>query len=128
MSAREGYILPGQTPEDLIRQLRSVVGDEVTFELIRHDAGTVEPDMERFKMLSDILRTLDPESIPVPMLLTGVTDGRFFAQLGIQTYGFLPMRLPEDFNFSKTIHAPDERIPVEAVGFGTEAIYRAICR
>ncbi len=124
----DGRILPGQTPEDLIRELRAVVGDEVTFELIRHDAGTVEPDMERFTMLSDILRALDPEAIPVPMLLTGVTDGRFFAQLGIQTYGFLPMRLPEDFNFSKTIHAPDERIPVEAIGFGAEAIYRAICR
>ncbi len=124
----DGRILPGQTPEDLIRQLRAVVGDEVTFELIRHDAGTDEPDMERFEMLSDILRALDPDAIPVPMLLTGVTDGRFFAQLGIQTYGFLPMRLPEDFNFSQTIHAPDERIPVEAVGFGAEAIYRAICR
>ena len=123
----DGRILPGQTPEDLIRQLRAVVGDEVTFELIRHDAGTDEPDMERFEMLSDILRALDPDAIPVPMLLTGVTDGRFFAPLGIQTYGFLPMRLPEDFNFSQTIHAPDERIPVEAVGFGAEAIYRAIC-
>lgn len=123
----DGRILPGQTPEDLIRQLRAVVGDEVTFELIRHDAGTDEPDMERFEMLSDILLALDPDAIPVPMLLTGVTDGRFFAPLGIQTYGFLPMRLPEDFNFSQTIHAPDERIPVEAVGFGAEAIYRAIC-
>ena len=66
--------------------------------------------------------------MPVPLLLSGVTDGRFFSRLGIQTYGFLPMQLPEDFNFSATIHGPDERIPVEAVGFGTRAIRQALAR
>jgi acetylornithine deacetylase/succinyl-diaminopimelate desuccinylase-like protein len=40
-----------------------------------------------------------------------VTDSRFFAQLGIQTYGFMPMRLPADFPVLKIIHAADERIP-----------------
>ena len=62
------------------------------------------------------------------MLLPAVTDGRHFAKLGIQTYGFLPMRLPEDFKFDKLIHAADERIPVDALDFGAEAVWRAIQR
>ena len=57
-----------------------------------------------------------------------MTDGRFFSRLGIQTYGFLPMQLPDDWNFIESIHAADERIPVEAVAFGADAIYRALQR
>jgi acetylornithine deacetylase/succinyl-diaminopimelate desuccinylase-like protein len=60
--------------------------------------------------------------------LSGVTDARFFSRLGIQTYGFLPMALPENFNFIQTIHAADERIPVESVGFGANAIYELLRR
>jgi len=62
------------------------------------------------------------------MILPGVTDARYLSKLGIQTYGFTPMKLPEDFAFFDVIHGADERIPVEAVQFGTEAIYKAIQR
>ena len=67
-------------------------------------------------------------AIPLPLLQIGVTDGRFFSRAGVQTYGFLPMRLPEDFQFTKLIHAADERIPVDALEFGAEAVWRAIQR
>lgn len=38
------------------------------------------------------------------------------------------MRLPADFDFSRTIHATDERIPEGAVGFGANAIFTALRR
>ncbi len=122
----DGRILPGQTPEDFIRELQHIVGPEVEFQVIRHDPGPPEPNMSWFDTLGNILKQLDLEAIPLPLLQNGVTDARFFARLGIQTYGFLPMKLPPDFNFGATIHAANERIPVEALEFGTEAIFRAI--
>jgi acetylornithine deacetylase/succinyl-diaminopimelate desuccinylase-like protein len=78
--------------------------------------------------LGDILLQHDPEGVPVPMLISGVTDARYFSRLGIQTYGYLPMNLPPDFDFAATIHAADERIPVESVAFGADAIYQALLR
>ena len=75
-----------------------------------------------------ILQEADPEGIPLPLLLSGTSDARFFSRLGIQTYGFTPMNLPADFRFTQAIHAADERIPVEAVGFGAEAIHEALRR
>ncbi len=90
--------------------------------------GPPEPDMGLFDTLSDILRQADPGGAPVPLLLSAVTDARHFSRLGIQTYGYLPMRLPEDFNFSATLHAADERIPVEALDFGAQAIYQVLQR
>ena len=64
----------------------------------------------------------------MPLLMAGVTDARFFSRLGIQTYGFVPMNLPPDFDFWETVHAANERVPVTAVEFGAEAVYRALER
>jgi acetylornithine deacetylase/succinyl-diaminopimelate desuccinylase-like protein len=124
----DGRLLPGFGPDDLIAELREVVGDDVGLEVIRHDVGGGEPDMSQFDMLSGVLRHLDPGSVPVPLLLAGVTDGRFFSRIGIQTYGFTPMKLPAGFDFWQTIHAADERVPVAAVDFGSAAIYQALER
>jgi acetylornithine deacetylase/succinyl-diaminopimelate desuccinylase-like protein len=122
----DGRALPGFGPEDLIRELQESVGHDVEVELVRHDPGPSEPDLRLFDTLADVLRELDPQAIPVPLLQVGVTDGRFFSRLGIQTYGFIPMRLPPDFEFLRLVHAADERIPADALGFGTEAVYRAL--
>ena len=124
----DGRALPGFGPERLIDELHEIVGRDVELELVRHDPGPAEPDLAHFEMLGDILRELDPEGIPVPLLQVGVTDARFFARLGIQSYGFLPMRLPPDFEFTRLVHAADERVPLGAVEFGTEAVFRALQR
>lgn len=124
----DGRLLPGYHPDDMIAELHQIIGNDVELDVIRYDPGPAEPDMGLFDTLADILREADPDGIPVPLLLSGVTDGRFFSRLGIQTYGFSPMLLPEDFNFSRTIHAADERIPVESVDFGANAIYKALQR
>jgi acetylornithine deacetylase/succinyl-diaminopimelate desuccinylase-like protein len=124
----DGRLLPGFSPEDMISELRRIVGDDVEFEIKRHDPISVRSDMGLFGTLSGILRDADPEGISVPLILPGVTDARFFSRLGIQTYGFMPMNLPAGFNFFKTIHAADERIPVEAMDFGTNAIFELLRR
>ena len=124
----DGRLLPGFTPDDLIAELHGIVGDDIEVEVVRHDAGPAEPDLALFEMLAGVLRELDPEGIPMPLLQGGVTDGRFFSQLGIQTYGFMPMRLPADFPVLKVVHAADERIPAAALEFGTEAVTRALQR
>ena len=124
----DGRLLPGFKPEDMVNELRPIVGDKVDLEVLQFDPGPSEPDMGMFDMFSSILREADPDGVPIPLLLSGVTDGRFFSKLGIQTYGFLPMTLPEDFNFSATIHAANERVPAAAIEFGANAIFKALER
>ena len=116
----DGRLLPGYKPDDMFAELRQIIGQDVELEVLRFDPGPAEPDMGLFDKLADILNQFDPKGIPVPLLLSAVSDARFFSRLGIQTYGFLPMQLPEDFNFSRTIHAADERIPLEALDFGSK--------
>jgi acetylornithine deacetylase/succinyl-diaminopimelate desuccinylase-like protein len=124
----DGRLLPGFTPEDMFAELRTVIGDEIELEVLNHDPMDAEPDMGYFDALGKILREADPGGVPIPLLLPAVTDARFFTRLGIQTYGFTPMKLPKDFDFFGLAHAEDERIPVEAVEFGTRAMFEAIRR
>jgi acetylornithine deacetylase/succinyl-diaminopimelate desuccinylase-like protein len=121
-------LLPGFGPDDVIKELGPIVGDEVELEVMLYDAGPAEPDMGLFNTLAGILKEADPDGIPVPLLLTASSDARFFSRLGIQTYGFTPMQLPEDMNFNRTIHAVDERIPEKTLEFGINALYQAMQR
>jgi acetylornithine deacetylase/succinyl-diaminopimelate desuccinylase-like protein len=124
----DGRLLPGYSPDDMIAELHRMAGDEIELEVFRHDPGPAEPDMGFFDTLAGVLREADPGALPVPMFMPGVTDGRFFSRLGIQTYGFTPMNLPPDLNLLQKAHAADERIPVEALDFGANAIYKALQR
>ena len=121
-------LLPGFGPDDIFEELRTLARVDVDFDVVRFDPGPPAPDMTLFDTFAGVLRALDPAARPVPLLLPGVTDGRFFARLGIQTYGFLPMQLPEEMRFMELVHAEDERIPVEALEFGTSAIHRLLER
>ena len=120
--------LPGFGPDEVIAEVQALVGDDIDLELVRHDAGPPAPRLDQYEALAGILRELEPGAIPVPMLQGGVTDARFFARLGIQNYGFLPLRLPGDFRFTTLVHAADERVPADAIEFGTEAVFRALQR
>lgn len=124
----DGRLLPGLRPNTMLSELRRLLGRGVEIEVVRYDPGPERVDMGLFGALSEILRSADPDGIPVPLVLAGVTDARFFAKLGIQTYGFLPMDLPADFSFTRLIHGANERVPATAIHFGAEAIYRLLHR
>jgi acetylornithine deacetylase/succinyl-diaminopimelate desuccinylase-like protein len=124
----DGRLLPGFGPDDMVRELRAVIGDEPEIEVLL--VGPAQPpiDLSQFELFASILREGDPGSVPIPFLQPGATDGRHFSKLGIVTYGFLPLNNPEDFNASPTVHAADERVPVSALVFGAECVYDAVMR
>lgn len=124
----DGRVLPGCSTDEFLDEAAAVVGADVEIEVVRDDLDGGPPDLTQFDVLADVIRELDPEGIPVPFVQVGGTDGRHFARLGIQTYGFVPLRLPEDFNFLALVHAADERVPVQAIRFGAEALFRALAR
>jgi acetylornithine deacetylase/succinyl-diaminopimelate desuccinylase-like protein len=124
----DGRLLPGFEPVDIIREIHTLVGPDLELEVVRHDPYPAHSDLSQLPMLSDILRELDAGAMPVPMLQAGVTDGRFLASIGIQTYGFLPLDLPDGFDFTKLIHAADERVPADAIRFGAKAVGMVIER
>ena len=122
----DGRILPSLEQADMVREAESLLGDDADIKVTYFLPGPSSVNMGLFDKLAGILKQFDREAIPIPFVGIGVSDARYFCKLGIQTYGFTPMMLPEGIEFSRLIHGPDERIPVEALEFGTDCIYRLI--
>ena len=124
----DGRVLPGISPADLLAELRTLAGGLATFELLSEEPAIAgDPDLSLFSHLSVVLRERDPGCVPIPMLAPGYTDARYISRLGIQTYGFLPMRLPPHIG-TELLHAAGERVPAEAIGFGIDCLLDVIDR
>ena len=124
----DGRVLPGMSPSDLLAELRVLAGGLATFELVSEEpAVAIDPDLSLLPLLGGVVTERDPGCIPIPMLLPGYTDARFVSKLGIQTYGFLPMRLPRHLDLA-LIHAADERVPAESIEFGVSCLVDVIGR
>lgn len=124
----DGRMLPGFEPEDFIAEVRAIAGREPEIELISTGPRLQEAERGPFyRLLSDVLCELEPDAVPVPLLMTGATDQRHFARLGIEGYGYLPLRLPPGFG-QETVHAADERVPAAALDFGTDALTQVLRR
>ncbi len=121
-------MLPGYDSEDLLGELQAIAGPDIEFRAVNFQPKPWIFNMGLFDTLAGIISEQDPDGVSVPMLMPAGTDGRHFARLGIQTYGWMPMDLPADFDFLKTIHAANERVPVSALEFGAEALYRLLQR
>ncbi len=66
----------------------------------------------------------DDDAVIAPYLLTGGTDGKQWSRLGMRCYGFTPLRLPADLDFTALFHGVDERVPVDALEFGARVLDR----
>ena len=121
-------IVPGFDPDDAMAEIRDLIGEWGEVELVRHSAGTGYLDIGLYHTLAEILLDGQGDAQAFPFLVFGGTDGRHFSRLNIQTYGFLPMDLPADFDFLATVHAANERIPVSSMQFGADKIYQVLGR
>lgn len=111
--------LPGVAIEELLDRLRQVVGDPaVRFEVTSSgdDAPSSPPDGEGFIAIRDALHEIDPSIPVVPYLSTGATDSAALRRAGIPCYGLLPF--PMEQSDEDRMHGHDERVSVNALGFG----------
>jgi acetylornithine deacetylase/succinyl-diaminopimelate desuccinylase-like protein len=116
--------LPGQF--DLFReQLLEVLGPDIELEQVhRQPALETTFDGDLVDAMAAALRAEDPGARAVPYMLSGGTDAKQFARLGIRCFGFSPLKLPADLNFSALFHGIDERVPVEGLQFGVRVLDR----
>jgi acetylornithine deacetylase/succinyl-diaminopimelate desuccinylase-like protein len=116
--------LPGQA-EIFLDQLREVIGPDLEIEhLHRQPAVETSFDGRLVDAMAAALRAEDPGARAVPYMLSGGTDAKAFSRLGIRCFGFTPLRLPADLNFSALFHGIDERVPIDGLRFGVRVLDR----
>jgi acetylornithine deacetylase/succinyl-diaminopimelate desuccinylase-like protein len=116
--------IPGFEAE-LLPTIKEIIGPDIEVESLVSDIP-LEVDFAGElveKMINSILAE-DPEGIVVPYVLSGGTDNKALAKLGITGYGFSPLALPPDIDFMALFHGVDERVPIASLLFGVRTLYR----
>ncbi|OCB29856.1 hypothetical protein A5675_04840 [Mycobacterium malmoense] len=115
-------ILPGRKAA-FEAEVDELLGPDVTREWIK-DFSSYETsfDGDLVDAMNAAVLALDPDGRTVPYMLSGGTDAKSFARLGIRCFGFSPLRLPPDLDFTALFHGVDERVPVDALRFGTDVL------
>ncbi|GHE35855.1 M20/M25/M40 family metallo-hydrolase [Streptomyces griseoaurantiacus] len=118
----DGRFLPG-SEEEFRETLDRLTGPDVDWEFDHREVALQAPvDSPTFARMRAALKTFAPEGDVVPYCMSGGTDAKQFARLGITGYGFAPLRLPEGFDYQAMFHGVDERVPVEALHFGVHVL------
>ena len=119
----DGRTLPGYEKE-LLETVKSLVGEHVKVESLVSDIPLeVEFGGPLVDAMIAAIKSEDPEGIPIPYLLSGGTDNKALAKLGIVGYGFSPLKLPPDLDFTGLFHGIDERVPIDSLQFGARTLF-----
>lgn len=118
----DGRTLPGYEKE-LIDTVKQLAGEHVTVESLVSDipleVDFAGPLVDR--MIEAIVAE-DSEGIPVPYVMSGGTDNKALAKLGLAGYGFSPLKLPPELDFLALFHGVDERVPIDSLTFGARSL------
>lgn len=115
-------ILPGRKAA-FEAEIDDLLGPDVTREWIKDfESYETSFDGDLVDAMNAAVLALDPDGRTVPYMLSGGTDAKSFARLGIRCFGFSPLRLPPDLDFTALFHGVDERVPVNALRFGTDVL------
>ena len=120
----DGRFLPGRR-EEFLDIIDGLLGPDVTRTSIVDDIALEAPfeGVVIDAMVKSLLEH-DPGAQAVPYTLSGGTDAKAFASLGIVGYGFVPLRLPPSLAFADLFHGVDERVPLDALEFGARVLDR----
>ena len=115
-------VLPGRRAA-FEREIDELIGPDITREWITElDSYETTFDGDLVDSMNAALLAADPEARTVPYMLSGGTDAKAFANLGIRCFGFIPLRLPPELDFAALFHGVDERVPVDSLRFGTRVL------
>jgi acetylornithine deacetylase/succinyl-diaminopimelate desuccinylase-like protein len=122
----DGRTLPGQRDEDLLRELRDVLGNGVELEVLESAPPTVTEPVASpvYDAIVHAIGAREPDAVVVPYMIPGFTDAKFFTQTGARWYGFSPIKIERasGIRFADMFHGRDERIPIAGLEWGTSVL------
>lgn len=115
-------VLPG-TEDAALADIQRIVGEDVEVQVVHRDIGLEVPFAgDLVDAMVAALGAHDPGTPVIPYLMGGGTDNKSLALLGIAGFGFAPLRLPADLDFTGMFHGVDERVPIAALEFGQRVL------
>ncbi len=124
----DGRFLPGYE-EEFFATLSELLGERVSVDFVsRQHALQTTFDGPVVDAITSSILAEDPDALVAPYLMSGGTDAKHWKKLGIRSFGFAPLRLPADLDFTALFHGVDERVPVDALEFGSRVFDRFLAK
>ncbi len=124
----DGRFLPGYEDE-FFDTLAELVGDDITIDYVSRQSGLETTfDGDLVEAMTASLLDEDPDAIVAPYLMSGGTDAKHWHKMDIRCFGFAPLRLPADLDFTALFHGVDERVPTDSLEFGARVFDRFLDR
>jgi acetylornithine deacetylase/succinyl-diaminopimelate desuccinylase-like protein len=118
-------MLPGRE-EAFERELTEILGPDVQAQWDGLPPVETSFDGALVDRMTAAIQAEDPGARTLPYMLSAGTDAKSFQQLGIRHFGFSPLRLPPELDFTALFHGVDERVPTDALEFGTRVLLRLL--
>ena len=119
-------LLPDTDEKTFLSNLRKSAGDSIQVEPLESQAGPVSERSDLYRTLLRVSEALPSNPVVVPSLSPGFSDVRFFRRMGAHGYGWVPIVIP--LELLATIHGHDERVPVDELEQGAEAMTDVVAR
>ena len=120
----DGRFLPGYEDE-FFATVAELLGEGIEVDYLSNQAAVETAyDGDLVRAINTAILSEDPDALVAPYLMSGGTDGKHWASLGMRCFGFAPLRLPADLDFTGLFHGVDERVPVHALEFGARVFDR----
>jgi acetylornithine deacetylase/succinyl-diaminopimelate desuccinylase-like protein len=117
-------VLPGQF-EDVMLTIKELAGEGIDVEPVTVGDSVESPFSGRLvETMQRCLLDADPGAKVLPHTMSGGTDNKSLARLGIVGYGFAPLQLTPDLDFAAMFHGKDERVALSSLDFGTRVLNR----
>ena len=118
----DGRIVPGGEDE-FFETVDRLLGDQVTREFASFAAPVAaDHDTPDYAAMAAAIRAHDPQALVLPFVMSGGTDAKAFARLGIPGYGFAPGTTPPGFPIWQYVHGVDEQVLVDSLHFGVRVL------
>ena len=118
----DGRFIPGHE-SSLEATLRDLAGESVDVDVIYSGPAIDVPWegrlVDHFQLA---LKREDPTARAIPYMSTAFTDAKWLSRLGIRCYGFSPLQLPDDLDFTALFQGVNERVPVAALEFSVRVL------
>ncbi|GAA4255821.1 M20/M25/M40 family metallo-hydrolase [Dactylosporangium darangshiense] len=119
----DGRMLPGREAA-FEKTLAEVLGPDIELDWDLLPPVETTFDGRLVDAMTAAISAEDPGARLLPYMLSAGTDAKSFQLLGIRNFGFAPLRLPPELDFTSLFHGVDERVPVEGLEFGTRVLSR----
>jgi acetylornithine deacetylase/succinyl-diaminopimelate desuccinylase-like protein len=113
-------ILPDQDAAAFLNAIRERIADDhiKVEELMLFSPAQSSSDTTLYRQLGAVIKRYYPTAGIVTSVTGGFTDSHFFRDLGIASYGFSPVIVPEDA--ARSVHGNNERIGIATFNEGVE--------